>query len=103
MIEKMMGQNIIHYYIINCAIPSTITIKNHYQIDFGKPSFWDLKTQKWPIMLPASILEKYFNFRIHQCFISMVSSLFLGTAYMFLCNNGIATAGLQLVGNPNIS
>ena len=33
----------------------------------------------------------------------MVFSLFLGTAYMLLCNNGIATAGLQLVGYPNIS
>ena len=40
-------------------------------------------------LLPAStcILAKYFNFRIHQCSISKVFSLFLGTAYMFLCNN----------------
>ena len=37
MIEKMMDPNIIDYYIINCAIPSIITIENHYQIDFGKP------------------------------------------------------------------
>ena len=37
MIEKMMYPNIIDYYIINCAIPSIITIKNRYQIDFGKP------------------------------------------------------------------
>ena len=35
--EKMMDPNIIDYYIINCAIPSIITIENHYQIDFGKP------------------------------------------------------------------
>ena len=54
-------------------------------------------------LLPASILAKYFNLRIHQCSISIVFSLFLGTAYMLLCNNGIATAGLQLVGYPNIS
>ena len=37
MIEKMMDPNIIDYYIINCAIPSIITIENRYQIDFGKP------------------------------------------------------------------
>ena len=37
MIEKMMDHNIIDYYIIICAIPSIITIKNRYQIDFGKP------------------------------------------------------------------
>ena len=30
-------------------------------------------------------------------------SLFLGNAYILLYNNGIATAGFQLVGNPNIS
>ena len=33
----------------------------------------------------------------------MVFSLFLVTAYMLLCNNSIATAGLQLVGYPNIT
>ena len=38
MIEKMMDPNIIDYYIINCAIPSIITIENRYQIDFGKPA-----------------------------------------------------------------
>ena len=37
MIEKM-DPNIIDYYIINCAIPSIITIENRYQIDFGKPA-----------------------------------------------------------------
>ena len=37
MIEKMMDPNIIDYYIINCAIPSIITIENRYQIDFGGP------------------------------------------------------------------
>ena len=36
-IEKIMDPNIIDYYIINYAIPSIITIENHYQIDFGKP------------------------------------------------------------------
>ena len=39
MMEKMMDPNIIDYYIINCAIPSIITIENCYQIDFGKPAF----------------------------------------------------------------
>ena len=39
MIEKMMDPNIIDYYIINCAIPSIITIENRYQIDFGKPAY----------------------------------------------------------------
>ena len=38
MIEKMMDPNIIDYYIINCAIPSIITIENRYQIDFSKPA-----------------------------------------------------------------
>ena len=38
MIEKMIDPNIIDYYIINCVIPSIITIENRYQIDFGKPS-----------------------------------------------------------------
>ena len=33
-----MDLNIIDYYIINCAIPSIITIENLYQIDFGKPA-----------------------------------------------------------------
>ena len=37
MIEKMMDPNIIDYNIINCAIPSIITIENRYHIDFGKP------------------------------------------------------------------
>ena len=37
MIEKMMDPNTIDYYIINCAIPSVITIENRYQINFGKP------------------------------------------------------------------
>ena len=38
-IEKMMDPNIIDYNIINCAIPLIITIKNRYQIHFGKPVF----------------------------------------------------------------
>ena len=44
-IEKMMDPNIIdyRYYIINCAIPSLITIKNRYQIDFGKPEYIPMK------------------------------------------------------------
>ena len=33
----------------------------------------------------------------------MVFSLFLAVVFMFLCYNGIATGGLQLVGYPNIS
>mgnify|MGYP001803983307 CR=1 FL=1 len=35
----MMDFNIIDYYIINCTIPSIITIENCYQIDFGKPGY----------------------------------------------------------------
>ena len=38
MIEKMMDTNIIDCCIINCAMPSIITIENRYQIDFGKPA-----------------------------------------------------------------
>ena len=37
MMEKMMDVNFIDYYIIDCAIPSIITIENRYQIDFGNP------------------------------------------------------------------
>ena len=38
MVKKMIDPNIhvIDYYIINCPIPSMITIENRYQIDFGK-------------------------------------------------------------------
>ena len=39
MMEKMMDPNIIDYYIINCAIPSIITIEDCYQINFGKPDY----------------------------------------------------------------
>ena len=39
-IEKMMDPNIIDHYIINCAIPSMITVENRYRIDFGKPVDW---------------------------------------------------------------
>ena len=39
MMEKMRDPNIIDYYIINCAIPSVITIENRYLIDFGKPGY----------------------------------------------------------------
>ena len=38
MMEKITYPNIIDYDIINCAIPSIITIETHYQIDFGKPA-----------------------------------------------------------------
>ena len=44
-------------------------------------------------LLPASTLGN----------VSMVFSLFLGTAYVLLCINGITNAGHQLVGYPNIS
>ena len=33
--EKMMDPNIIDYFIISCAIPLIITLKNR-----GKPAFW---------------------------------------------------------------
>ena len=38
MMEKMKDPNIIDYYITNRAIPSTITIENRNQIDFGMPT-----------------------------------------------------------------
>ena len=39
MIEKMMDPNIIDYmyYIINCAIPSMVTIENRSLLNFGEP------------------------------------------------------------------
>ena len=55
MIEKM-DPNIIDYYnIINCAIPSIITIENCYQIDFGKPEKWVLVAD----MTNSGIGKKY--------------------------------------------
>ena len=47
MMEKMMDPNIIDYYIINCAIPSIVTIENRYQIDFGKPDIWWQTDRNW--------------------------------------------------------
>ena len=44
MIEKMMDPNIIDYYIINCSIPSIITIENRNQINFGEPGLLKLLT-----------------------------------------------------------
>ena len=52
MIEKMMDPDQIDYYMINCAIPSIITIKNCYQIDFSKPVHDNIKN------IPIS---KYFD------------------------------------------
>ena len=48
-IEKMMDPNIIAYYIINCAMPSIITIENLYQINFGKPggSFMNISSSAY--------------------------------------------------------
>ena len=48
-----------------------------HQYFLGPQKIWNCL-----FLLPASILAKYFNFRIHPCSISMVFSLFLGTAYM---------------------
>ena len=46
MMKKMMDPNIIDYYtVINCAIPSIITIENRYQINFGKPDAGLMKTK----------------------------------------------------------
>ena len=50
--------------------------------------FGTSKNSNCLLLVPASILEKYV---FQQCSLSMVFSLFLGTAYMLLCNNGIAT------------
>ena len=50
-----MDPNIIDYYIINCALPSTITIKNRFHIDFGKPAghrlFLEALTTLFPFLL----------------------------------------------------
>ena len=50
MMGKMMYPNIIDYYMINCAIPSLITIENRYQIDFGKPN------QPFTALVPEKII-----------------------------------------------
>ena len=50
--EKMMNPDIIDYYMFNCTIPSIITIKNCYQIDFSKPVHDNIKN------IPIS---KYFD------------------------------------------
>ena len=52
MMEKKMDPNIIDYYIINCAIPSIITIENRYQIDFGKPGYK-------PILIESTLLVSH--------------------------------------------
>ena len=59
MIEKMMVPNIIEYYIINCAIPSIITIKNRYQIDFGKPAYRGGITVKFHQISYSQIPHKF--------------------------------------------
>ena len=84
--------------VIPVVYTSFITLMSGHQHSLGPQKIWNcLFIQR------ASILARYFNLRIRQRSISMVFSLFLGTAYMFLWNNGIATAGLQLVGYPNVS
>ena len=73
MIEKMMDPNIIDYNIINCAIPLIITIKNRYQIDFGKPVFmfcllyFDKLMYACKLTFHLDGLQriKYMNFQMH--------------------------------------
>ena len=50
--ENMTDPNFIDYYIIDCAIPSIITIENRYQIDFGNP----VKTYRLLGILPARVV-----------------------------------------------
>ena len=69
MIEKMMDPKIIDYYIINCAIPSIITIENRYQIDFGKPGYgyvlWSRKLKigrQWNYLTGVRLYAQNNNF-----------------------------------------
>ena len=57
MIEKMMDPNIIDYYIINCAIPSIITIENCYQINFGKPGWQKITSHQEVAEYFSQLLE----------------------------------------------
>ena len=60
MMEKMMDPNIIDYYIINCAIPLMITIKNRYQFDFDKSASWMvIKSSTNPLQ---NLIEKFQRF-----------------------------------------
>ena len=78
--------------------PSFIILMSWHQHFLGPQKFFFNVL----FLLPASTL-KYFNLRMHQCSISVVFSLFLAVVFILQWYNGIATAGLQLVGYPNIS
>ena len=84
MIEKMMDLNIIDYYIINCAIPSIITIENRYQIDFGKPAYSG-RLQ----IITRFPKRKYRNAQKYNCTISFLSAcqgrLLLSLSLLCLC------------------
>ena len=84
-------------YFISCKNQQTFGTFIAYAISYSGVSFLynadvmtsalsgTSKNSKLYFPATASTLEKYFNLRIHQCSISMVSSLFLWTAYMLLC------------------
>ena len=74
MIEKMMDPNIIDYYIINCAIPSIITIENRYQIDFGKPSTEPGHNSTLKVVLASYCLHTFLIFCFRSSFISELGS-----------------------------
>ena len=46
-----MDPNSIDYYIIDCAIPPIITIKNPYQIDFCNPGSRYFRIKKFICIL----------------------------------------------------
>ena len=84
-------------YFISCKNQQTFDTFIAYAISYSGVSFiynadvmtsalsGTSKHSKLYFPATASTLEKYFNLIIHQCSISMVSSLFLRTAYMLQC------------------
>ena len=44
-----MGPKLFDYYVIDCAIPSKITIEYRYQTDFGNSDYHKVDTEMFSI------------------------------------------------------
>ena len=79
-----LNQNLFHQYSDKNLICTKFPISG-VSFLYNADVMTSAKIQNCLFLLPASTLAKYFNLRIHQCSISMVFSLFLRTAHMWLC------------------
>ena len=68
-----MDPNLIDYYIINCAIPSIITIEYRYQMDLGNPAYCFMHTYSQTNHKNNQIYNSYFQ----------VKSVFVCPRFMF--------------------